>query len=268
MPRRGRATAPLLLIAACLVGCKRQHHPVDQIPELSYPSCPEGVDMTPVLIAEHKLRSGLSDTRKTIAERYRIEKRGCLHAVVTRQEWPMQIDDVEVLYNESLEPLRIWHRRTMPGSLRPDGNAHFKRLDLRTPQITLKHREDTGKVNLELLKGPGKPVALIGPGRGLFSMWIRRARLAPGQKTREMTLDFRGVEKVAPVTLQRLPDKHLDWLGRSARVYTILGREIVFADDDDTVIGDLAGLVLDEKAPSQAPRPMPTFEPLDPVNTP
>lgn len=271
MPPRDRATAPLLIAAALLLlapACKRQHHAVDQIPELPYPSCPPGVDMTPSVLVDRKLRSGQADTRQPIVERYRVEKRGCLVAAITRQEWPMQIADVEVLYQEDLTPLRIWRRQTVPGSKRPDGSPDFKRFDLRTPQITVKHRSDQGAVDFEELRGPGKPVALIGPGRGLLSLWIRRARLQPGQKIREIALDFRGVEKVAAVTLQRHPDRHLDWLGRTAQVYTVLGREAVFTDDDGFVLGDLAGLVLDEKAPGPSPKPMSTFEPPDPEHTP
>jgi hypothetical protein len=271
MSPRDRLPSLLLLAAVVLLlapACKRQHHAVDQIPELPYPSCPPGVDMTPSVLVDRKLRSGHTDTRQPIVEHYRIEKRGCLVAAVVRQEWPLQIADVEVLYDEQLTPLRIWRRQTVPGSRRPDGSPDLKRFDLRTPHVTVKHKDDKGAVDFEELRGPGKPAALIGPGRGLLSVWIRKAALRPGEKVREIALDFRGVEKIAPVTLQRHPDRHVDWLGRSARVYTVLGREAVFTDDEGFVLGDLAGLVLDEKAPGPAPRPMSTFEPPDPVHTP
>lgn len=272
MPPRERATARWLLIAAAalvaLPACKRQHFAVEQVPDLPYPTCPAGVDMAPQPVAEHRLRSGSFDTRQSIVERYRIEKRGCMYAVVTRQEWPVQIADVEVLYTEALEPIRIWRRLTIPGSRRPDGNADIKRFDFRTPEITTKQRDDKGVVTSEILRGPGAPKALVGPGRGMLSMWLRRAKLSPGQKVREPVLDFRGIEKISPMTLQRLPDQQLDWYGGKARVYTFLGREAIFADENDNVIGDLAGLVLDEKAPTAAPRPMPQFEAPDPVGTP
>lgn len=270
MRPRDRATVPLLAAVFLLLfpACKRQHYSVEQVPELPYPACPEGVDRTPKVLVDRKLRSGYADTRQPIVEHYRVEQRGCLLAAITRQEWPMQIADVEVLYDEAMLPLRIWRRQTVPGSKRPDGSPDFKRFDLRTPQVTVKHKDDKGAVDYEELRGPGKPVALIGPGRGLLSMWIRRAKLKVGEKTREMTLDFRGVEKIAPVTLQRHPDKHLDWLGRTAQVYTVLGREAVFTDEEGFVLGDLAGLVLEEKAPGPAPKPMSTFEPPDPVHTP
>lgn len=272
MPPRDRATArwPLIAAAALLVSpaCKRQHYTVDQAPELAYPTCPAGVDMAPQIVAAHTLRSGAFDTRQSIVEHYRIEKRGCLYAAITRQEWPVQIAEVEILYTAELEPLRIWRRLTIPGSRRPDGNADTKRFDFRTPEITTKQRDDKGAVSYEILRGPGRPRALVGPGRGMLSMWLKRAKLAPGQKVREPVLDFRGIEKISPMTLQRLPDQHLDWLGRTARVYTFLGREAIFADEDDNVIGDLAGLVLDEKAPTPRPRAMPAFEAPDPIGTP
>ncbi|MCS6900859.1 MAG: hypothetical protein RMJ98_16015 [Myxococcales bacterium] len=271
MSLRDRPLTVLLLAAAALLlapACKRQHYTVERIPELPYPSCPPGVDMTPTVLMDRKLRSGHTDTRLPIVERYRIEKRGCLVAAVVRQEWPLQIADVEVIYDEQLLPLRIWRRQTVPGSKRPDGSPDFKRFDLRTPQITVKHKNDKGEVDLEEIRGPGKPVALIGPGRGLLSLWIRKAKLNPGEKVRELAFDFRGVEKIAPVTLQRHPDRSIDWLGGVAQVYTVLGREAVFTDREGFVLGDLAGLVLDEKAPGPAPRPMSTFEPPDPVHTP
>ncbi|RYE87174.1 MAG: hypothetical protein EOO75_14825, partial [Myxococcales bacterium] len=255
MPRSLRATvatvrplAPLASLAAALAllalpACKRQHHAVGSVPDLPYPTCPAGVDMAPVVLAEHHLISGSADTRQAIAEKYRLERRGCLFAAVTRQEWPLQVADVEVLYNEALEPLRIWRRLTIPGSKRPDGNADIKRFDFRTPELTTKHRDDAGHVDAEILRAPRPARALIGPGRGLISMWLRRAKLAPGQKIRESTLDFRGVEKISDVTLQRLPDVRVDWSNQPVRLYTFLGREAVYADDNDTVIGDLAGLV-------------------------
>jgi hypothetical protein len=277
---RGLALAALLLPLG-LAACKRQHFPVGPVEELGYPSCPAGsgsgapaaaasaspLEKTTTLV-DRKLRSGEGDPRQTIVERFRVEKRGCLYALTTRQEWAMQIADVEVLYDEGLRPLRIWRRLTSPSSSRPDGSADIKRFDLRTPQITTKQRELTGRVSYEELRAPQKPTALIGPGRGIISMWLRRAKLQPGQKVREPALDFRGVEKVADTTLMRLPDQRVEGLGRVARVYTFLGRETVFADDDDMVLGDLAGLVPDERAPQPAPPAMPTFQPLDPVNTP
>jgi hypothetical protein len=286
MPRLAAAhlARALPFVAGLLVAlpaCKRQHFAIDTATDLGYPTCPlssggaapappgsAAPSGAPVVLVERTLRSGDLDTREPIVERFRIEKRGCLWAAVTRQEWPMQIADVEVLFDEALLPVRIWRRLTIPGSRRPDGNADFKRFEFRLPTLTTKHRDDKGHVDFEELRSKAPARAVIGPGRGILSLWARRARLEPGQKVREPVLDFRGVEKISDITLARGPDKYLDWYGKPARVYTFLGRETFFADENDTVIGDLAGLMLADKSPSPTPRPLSTFEPPDPIHTP
>jgi hypothetical protein len=60
----------------------------------------------------------------------------------------------------------------------------------------------------------------------------------------------------------------LPWLGRTVRVYTVYGRETVFADETDAVIGDLAGLRPHELAGTPVPTPMPMYGTPDPVHTP
>jgi hypothetical protein len=52
------------------------------------------------------------------------------------------------------------------------------------------------------------------------------------------------------------------------RVYTIYGRESVFADESDAVLGDLAGLRPHEFAGTPEPPPMPMYGTPDPVHTP
>jgi hypothetical protein len=302
MPRLAAAdlawALPLLAgLLVALPACQRQHYAIDTANDLGYPTCPlssgsppaaspgasaappaaspgasaappAASGTAPVVLVERTLRSGDLDTREPIVERYRIEKRGCLWAVVTRQEWPMQIADVEVLFDEALAPVRIWKRLTIPGSKRPDGNADFKRFEFRLPVLTTKHRDEKGRVDFEELRSKAPARAVIGPGRGIMSIWARRAHLEQNQKVREPVLDFRGVEKVSDITLARGPDKFLDWYGKPARVYTFLGRETFFADENDTVIGDLAGLMMADKSPTPVPRPLSTFEPPDPVHTP
>jgi hypothetical protein len=66
----------------------------------------------------------------------------------------------------------------------------------------------------------------------------------------------------------RQPDRHEESLGRTVRVYTIYGREAVFTDEHNVVIGDLAGLVPWDQSTLPAPPPMPTFQPADPRTTP
>jgi hypothetical protein len=51
-------------------------------------------------------------------------------------------------------------------------------------------------------------------------------------------------------------------------VYTFFGKETVFADDDDVVIGDLAGMRPADSVTLPEPTSLPTFGGADPVHTP
>jgi hypothetical protein len=256
----------LALSALLLVGCKRQHYPATDAVDLGYPTCPAGSETK--LLAEGHIRSGPMDTRLPIVEHFRIERRGCYNAVVVRQEWPVQIADVEAIYDDAWTPLRVWRRWTVPASQRADGQADIKRYELRSPEIAVKHRDDMGKVDFETYRTKKKPVALVGPGRGMLTAWLWRAKLGENGRVREPVMDFRGVEKVEDVTLTRGPDRYIDSLGKTVRVYTFYGRETVFTDEKDVVIGDLAGLVPSDRSPLPEPKSMPRFEPVDPVHTP
>lgn len=197
-----------------------------------------------------------------------ITRRGCLYVATVRQEWSRATADVEVVYDAQWLPLRIWKRMTIPGVLRADGQADFHRYELRTPETTIKHRDSDGNVSYEILRGP-RPRAVVGPGRGLFTVWIRRAHLAPGETLREPVIDVREpIEVIRDATLRREPDMLVPWLSYPARVYTIYGRETVYTDDHDVVIGDLSGLRPSSSLSTPEPRPLPLYGTPDPVHTP
>lgn len=163
--------------------------------------------------------------------------------------------DVEVIYDRAWRPLRAWQRRTIPGSA--DGRPESRRYELRTEPVGLRIQEYLRPVRYEELRA-AKPTVIISPGRGLVTAWLRKARLEVGQKVREVGLDTRRVEKISDTVLRRDPDRFLAALGRTVRSYTFAGRETIFADDTDTVIGDLSGLL-----PSSAVKlPMPPAIPL------
>jgi hypothetical protein len=272
MKRAGRSRAVGLLLALVIVsaGCKRferKHIPVDSLPELGYPSCPDGVPKQGVTVLEEQhLRAGPNHNDESIVERYRAERRGCLTVFTARQEWPRGTTDLEVVYDQALTPLRIWKRMLIPSLPDAGKHAEIRRYELRSEPVGIKRRAPDGYISYEQLKG-GRPLAVIGPGRGLLSMWIRRARLAPGQKVREPIIDVRALEKIEPVTLLREPDMDHPELGR-VRVYTFYGRETIFADAQDRVIGDLAGMRPHRILKSAAPPPIPPFGPIDPAGTP
>ena len=258
-----------LALLATLAGCerfRRKHIPVETLEELGYPSCGAQVLGPGEVLAEEHLRSGPTHNDRNIVERYSVRARDCVVAFSARQEWPLGATDVEVLYDRALMPLRIWKRMTVPGLKDAGAKAEIRRYELRTDPVGIKWRAPSGKVAFEQLKG-GRPRAVIGPGRGMLSMWIRRARLAPGQKVRELVIDVRALEKIEPVTLLREPDMMHPELG-PVRVYTFYGRETVFANEQDLVIGDLAGLRPDRTLTTPAPPPIPLFGIVDPANTP
>jgi hypothetical protein len=267
-PWRRGAVALLLLLLLC--GCdkfRRKHLPVDSVPDRGYPTCNGAVPPAGEVVGEGYLRSGPTHPDRTIVERFSVRRRECMWSAVIRQEWPLATADVEVLYDSALRPLRIWKRMSLPAAKHPESEFDIRRYDLRVEPVEAKRQHPDGKVDYELIKG-GRPQAVIGPGRGLISMWIRKAHLAPGEKLREVIIDVRGeLEMIEPVTLLREPDMVHPELG-PVRAYTFYGRETVFTDQNDIVIGDLAGLRPDARLSTPAPPAIPLFAPLDPVHTP
>lgn len=244
--------------------------PVTSVPELGYPSCGDDAGLpSGELVAEARLRPSESALEQNVTERFELRRRACLYVATVHQEWPLSVADVEVVFDDQLRPLRVWRRLTLPGSQRADGNADTRRYELRTEQVSIKKRTPDGNVTYEYLRGE-RPSAVIGPGRGLLTAWIRRANLPVGGRLREWALDVREMlEVLRPVTLKREPDLYLPWLGRTARVYTVFGRETVFTDESNTVLGDLAGLRPANLVHTPEPQALTTrAAPPDPVHTP
>lgn len=257
--------AALFVVA---MGCKRKHIAVASVPDFGYPSCDGGVGGAGELLASGSLRAGPNSNEPTVVERFELRRRECLTVLTGRQEWLRQSTDVEIVYDADLLPLRAWKRMTIPGVARADGSADIRRYELRGSEVTITRRVAGGATTYEILRGP-RPTVVIGPGRGLLTAWLRRARLQPGGAVREHVLDMREMlEKLAPVTLRRDQDLFVAAIGRTVRVYTVFGRETVFADEHDTVIGDLGGMLPSELVRSPAPPPMPMYGAPDPVHTP
>lgn len=255
--------------------------PVDAVPELGYPECPAGGGAgdagTGRTLLQGHLRSGPNSQDQAVSERFSLVRTSCGYVFRTRQEWPLDIADVEVHYDEDLKPVWVWKRMTLVGSTRPDGNADIRRYELRTGDVFIKRRDPGGEILREkLLPGGRMKVpegarveAVIGPGRGIISVWLKRARLPVGAKVKQLVLDFRSmVESLEMATLERRPDQFEPAYGKSVRVYTFFGRETVFADDDDVVIGDLAGMRPSDLLDTPEPPPLPTFGEPDPRGTP
>jgi hypothetical protein len=110
---------------------------------------------------------------------------------------------------------------------------------------------------------------VVGPGRGVITAWLKRAKLPVGGKTYDMVLDFRSmVESLEMGSLERYPDQYEPSYGKTVRVYTFFGRETVFADENDVVIGDLAGMRPSDRLTTPEPPALPTYGGPDPAHTP
>lgn len=280
----GLALLGLLSASALLEGCHRRHVPVDAVPQLGYPACrscaacADGGLLDPgSLVAEGHLRSGPLSVEKYVSERFELRRTSCGYTFRTRQEWPLAVSDVEVRYDDALSPIWAWKRMTIPGSKRGDGNADIRRYELRTGDVFIAHRDDHGKTTFELLLPGGRlpvsertPVgAVIAPGRGMLTAWLWRAHLPVGGKVHALVLDFReAVESLEMAMLERDQDRFEPSLGKTVRVYTFYGRETVFADDRDVVIGDLAGLRPSDSLSTPEPPLLPSYGAPDPEHSP
>jgi hypothetical protein len=267
MSRRLPALA-LALAAVFALGCRRKHVPVASVTELPYPTCGGAPLPAGPVVAAGQLRAGPNAVEQTVVERFELRDRGCAFVLTARQEWPLNVSDVEVVYDRSFLPLRAWKRMTLPGVARADGQADIRRYELRTPVVSIARRVASGPRTYELLRGPA-PTVVIGPGRGILTAWLRRARLAVGGAVREYALDMREMlEVIRPVTLRREADQYVPALGRVVRVYTVYGRECVYADETDAVLADLAGMLPADRVSGPPPAAMPRYGEPDPVHTP
>jgi len=259
-------------------GCHRKHVPVEAAPELGYPACGDaGTDEHGTTVARGNLRSGPLSNEQNVVERFELDRTACGYTYRARQEWPLDISDVEIRYDVSLTPIWAWKRMTIAGSQRADGNADIRRYEMRTGNVFIKRREADGRTTMEKLLPGGRMTApqgarvgaVIAPGRGSITAWLKRARLPVGGKTEELVLDFRPmVESLEVGTLQRQADQFESDYGKNVRVYTFFGRETVFADESDVVIGDLAGMRPADLVKTPEPEPLPTYGGADPVHTP
>jgi hypothetical protein len=249
------------------------------VPELGYPVCDggAGVEGEGVVVGRGHIRGGPLSHEKNVSERFRLVRTACGYTFTSRQEWPLSISDLEVHYDAALTPTWAWKRLTLAGSTREDGNADIRRYELRTGEVFIKKRDPQGRLTLEKLLPGGRMAvpagvrvgAIVGPGRGIITAWLKRERLPVGGKTTELVLDFRDmIESLEMGTLERQPDLYEPSLGKKVRVYTFFGRETVFADDEDVVLGDLAGMRPSEALSTPEPEPLPTYGGPDPSHTP
>jgi len=277
--RRAIVVAALsALMVTTLSGCRRKHVPVESEPELGYPTCGDaGAAGLGAAVAHGRLRAGPISADRNVAEVFDLVRTACGFTFRSRQEWPLAIADVEVHYDAAYAPIWAWKRLTIAASQRPDGNADIRRYELRTGDVFIKRRDAAGEITLQRLLPSGRMQAPAGghvgavvtPGRGGITPWLKRAHLPVGGKTQDLVLNFRDmIEALEVGTLERMPDQVQEDMGRTVRVYTFFGKETVFADENDVVIGDLAGMRPAESVTLPEPAALPTFGGPDPMHTP
>ncbi len=265
-----------LAVAFLVSGCRRKHVPVESIPELGYPVCADegALDASTTLVAAGHIRSGPTSREQNVVERFELRKTSCGYTLRARQEWPLTISDLEVRYDADLAPRWAWKRMTLPGTARADGNADIRSYELRTGDVFIKRRDSHGQTTMEQLLPGGRMTvpsgarvgAVVGPGRGVMTAWIKRAKLSVGERSTELVLDFREMlESLEVAVLVRNPDQFEPAFNRMVRVYTFYGRETVFADDNDVVIGDLAGMRPSDSLTTPEPDPLPDYGGPDPA---
>lgn len=260
------ATATALLTLAC-VPLPRER--VSSGSDEGYPTCGHATLPEGEVLVRGELRAGPVMQTRGLVERFEVRRRDCVRVFTGNQTWEMSSIDLDVVYDEETQlPLRAWKRIVSPAG-GEEARVDTRRFELRTPRVALTQTRVTGELEHFLLRG-ARPQAVIGPGRGLLTMWLQRARLPVGGRVRETVLDIReSIEVVREVVLRRLEDRDDPTIGRRVRVYTVYGREPVYADENDVVVGDMMGLVPADRV--STPPPELGFRspgPPDPVHTP
>lgn len=233
------AACAVLLALAC-VNMPREH--VQVLADRGYPTCEEGAAPARIDPVARELRAGPVMTEQSVVESFSLAADGC-HIVYTgHEEWAMGAVDLEIVFDADRRPLRAYHRATMPGPQPAAERTDVRVFDLRGPHVEMHHRAPLEQIEHLVYRAPS-PGVLIATGRGALTPWIQRAHLAVGGRVRESALDIRErMEVVRDVTLRREEDRDDELIGH-VRVYTIYGREPIYTDDHDVVVGDMMGLV-------------------------
>ena len=164
----------LVSVAAGCEGCLKRP-PAEHVERLPYPTCP-GMSELPAgeVLASGHLRSGPEMRDQAVVEHWELRRRACLHVMTIRQEWPMGISDVEVVFDEQFRPLRAWKRMSMPrppaGRRAPTPDTRL--YELRTTPPTMTRQSEDGHEYFTFRAET--PVAVVGPGRALIGAWIRQ----------------------------------------------------------------------------------------------
>jgi hypothetical protein len=239
--------APLVLAAiasTALVACQPKHIEVGEEPEVDYPEC-ASLDQDGATPAGSVTVGALQGTEgmieRGLVERYELRKMSCGFRYRGVQRWGGGHTEVEMIYDPFWKPIRAWRRMSAPGP-RGTEKLDVRRYELRTPEPRIRKTTIEGVLGFEHLRGKF-PQIFVAPSRASILPWVRAARLEQGQKERLPALDFREpLEKMRDVTLKREADRYQPEFGQNVRVYTLYGREAYFFDEQNNLLGDLAGV--------------------------
>lgn len=242
-PRHGARAAAAILVLAILISCvEMPRHAVETLADRGYPTCPEGAAPANVDPIRRALRAGPNMTEQSVLEAFSLAARDCLVVYTGLEEWAMGQTDLEIVFDADRRPIRAYRRATAPGPQSPAARTDVRVFDFRGPHIELLRRSPLGSIE-NLVYRAATPLVIIATGRGALTPWIQRSHLAVGERVRESALDIRErVEIVRDVTLRREDDRDDALIGH-VRVYTIYGREPIYTDDHDVIIGDMMGLL-------------------------
>ena len=228
-----------LLLSLC--GCKLTKHAVDSVQTLPYPDWAAAAwkddSLTPIRRSLH--RAG--DVGRAAFERFEIRRTTAGIVARAHVENAFSAVDIDVVADDHFVPLRVWRRATAPGIVN-DARPDLRLFELRVTPATMAHRGSDFTRDFARMEGQ-RPTALVTESVGLATLWLLRAHLSPATKSRESVLDFAKGGIYQPGALTREADLVRPELGGRVRVYKIYGREVIFADDNDTVLGNLDGLV-------------------------
>ncbi len=165
----------------------------------------------------------------------------CGFEIRAQQEWSLGHSEIVAAFDPQRRVQRVWKRNTMPGRGDISTRSDLRVFRIRDAGVVLRQRRPLADIENFVLRGR-MPNALIAPGRLSLTMWLQKANLAVGGRVREPVLDVRErIELLRDVTLQRLADTEVEGLG-TVRVYTIYGREPVYANQQNVIVGDMMGM--------------------------
>jgi len=122
-------------------------------------------------------------------ERFEIRRRDCLVVATARIETEFELTDLEIVYDASGKPLRVWRRNTFAVTPDADGNPDIALYELRGAIPTLIHRKPNGSVEYQTLAG-GRPTAVISLSRSLLTPWIQSSDLEVGESVHDTVIDL------------------------------------------------------------------------------